>query len=71
MALNFATGADAAELAALSGLLARAGAAWREARAEAAAATAAVRAEAAAVLTEAGVEHQVGLYNLLSDSQVV
>ena len=60
LALNFATGADATEVAAISGLLANAGAAWRDARAETAAAFAGARAEASAALSEAGVEHQVG-----------
>ncbi len=60
LALNFATGADAAELAALGALLTHADAAWREARGEAAEAAAPVRAQASAALTAAGVEHQVG-----------
>ena len=63
LALNFGAGADASEMAALGGLLASAGAAWRDARAEAAAASAGARAEASAALAEAGVEHQVGAAN--------
>ncbi len=60
LALNFATGADAAELAALGALLTHADAAWREARGEAAEAAAPVRSQASAALTAAGMEHQVG-----------
>ncbi len=71
MALNFAAGAGAAELPALSALLARAGAAWRDVRLEGEEAAAAARAQAAAALVDAGVEHQVRHHRQLTHTEWV
>lgn len=71
LALNFAAGAGAAELPALSALLARAGAAWRDVRLEGEEAAAAARAQAAAALVDAGVEHQVWHHHQLTHTKWV